>query len=886
MVGMRAIIRVLILTVCLSPLGTVTSAAEDRNADFFEKRVRPILVSRCYACHGADESNGGLRLDSRAGWQVGGESGPAAVPGEPDQSLLIQAIRYADKTLQMPPDDAGGKLSDREIAVLTEWIRGGAPDPRSGQPVASRAAEAAKSHWAFQPIRRPDVPDNTHPVDFLIERAADAKGFVATPQADQRTLVRRALFDLHGLPPSPEQLATQLNDFNRLIDNLLASPRYGERWGRHWLDVARYADTKDGVLMYGDNRIRPFAYTYRDYVIRAFNDDKPFDRFVHEQLAADQLGLAADSPDLAALGFVTLGRMFDNNRHDVIDDQIDTVTRGFLGLTASCARCHDHKFDPIPTADYYSLYGVFASCSEPFERPRIGVPTKEGEAFERELAKKTAELAKMQAEQHRLLLATAREKTTEYLVKVATTEPDVAETAIFFLSLLPDQLRPQIVNRWRKLIERRANADDPVFAPWYDLMREPTLKTNAWRQRGVDERIVVALAKAKPTTPAEAARVYGELLTRLADGVLKDDDPLQQLLLGRGSPVWFPKSQVWYYMSRHDKDKYRGMVNGLYASAVKSPHAAPRAMILRDSEELYAPVIFRRGDPTQPGAPVPRQFLHVASATQRQPFSHGSGRLDLARAITSPGNPLTARVLVNRLWMHHFGEPLVENPDDFGLRTPRPTHPELLDFLASELVRNGWKLKPLHRLIMTSAAWQRSPHLAGDERFAKQHREDPQNRLLWRGNRRRLDLESMRDTMLALSGQLDSTMYGRPASINDQKNVRRTIYSIVERQTVPDVVRNFDFASPDSSVARRNVTTVPQQALFVMNSEFVTQAAQALANLTSGEAAERIASLHQRVFGRDPTAAELSAGLQFVGEASWHEYAQVLLMTNEMMFVD
>ncbi|MBP90614.1 MAG: hypothetical protein CMJ64_28545 [Planctomycetaceae bacterium] len=884
---MRTVTQTSILIICLSSTIASAPAAEEPSTDFFEKRVGPIFVERCYECHGSDESNGGLRLDSRGGWQAGGETGPPIVPGKPEQSLLIKAIRYTDKKLQMPPDDGGGKLPDTEIEILTKWVRSGAADPRTSQPATVRDTNAAKSHWAFQPIRRPDVPADKHPVDFFIDRALIAKGVVATPRADQRTLVRRALFDLHGLPPNEEQLATNVDQFDKLIDGLLDSPRYGERWGRHWLDVARYADTKDGVLMYGDNRIRPFAYTYRDYVISAFNDDKPFDRFIHEQLAADQLGLPEGAPELAAMGFLTLGRMFDNNRHDVIDDQIDTVTRGFLGLTASCARCHDHKFDPIPTDDYYSLYGVFASCIEPFDRPRIATPTKEGEAFEQELAKKTAELQKMQAEQHELLLAAARGKTTEYLVKVATTEPDVSETAIFFLSLLPDQLRPQIVNRWRKLIERRSNSDDLVFAPWHDFMQEHTLKAELWRERGIDERVVTALTDADPTTPAGIATVYGELLTRAAkDDSLGEDDPLRHLLLGRDSPVWFSKSQVWYYMSRHDKDKYRGMVNGLYASAVKSPHASPRAMILQDSEELYAPAIFRRGDPTQPGALVPRQFLRVASPAERKPFSNGSGRLDLAKAITSPDNPLTARVHVNRMWMHHFGEPLVENLDDFGLRTPPPTHPELLDFLASELIRNGWKVKPLHRLIMTAAAWQRSSQLGSDEPMAKQHREDPQNRWLWRANRRRLDLETMRDAVLAVSGQLDLTMYGRPAPIIDVGNVRRTVYAIVERQTIPDVVRNFDFASPDSSVGRRNVTTVPQQALFVMNSAFVTRAAKALADHTNGEPAERIASLHQAVLGRVPTANDMTVGLQFIGEASWHEYAQVLLMTNELMFID
>lgn len=862
------------------------AAAATPATEFFEKKVRPILVKRCYECHGPDEASGSLRLDSKNGWQTGGESGPAIVPAKPARSLLIKAVSYEDKSLQMPPDDGGGKLPDDEIAVLTEWVRIGAPDPRIGNSPVARDVEAARSHWAFQPIQRPDVPDDVHPVDYFVRRQLDAKRFTPTPRADRRTLVRRAVFDLHGLPPRQQQLAADLDDFGRLIEDLLASPRYGERWGRHWLDVARYADTKDGVLMYGDRRMRPFAYTYRDYVIRAFNEDKPFDRFVHEQLAADQLDLPGDSPDLAAMGFLTLGRMFDNNRHDVIDDQIDTVTRGFLGLTASCARCHDHKFDPIPIADYYSLYGVFASCTEPFERPRIASPDKEGEAFEQELAKKIAALRTMEREQHELLLAAARAKIGEYLVKVATTEPDVGETAIFFLSLLPDQLRPQIVNRWRKLIERRANSDDPIFAPWHDLMREPTLRAEVWREHGVDERVVAALLEAKPATPAAIAVTYGKLLAQAAeDDSLGEADPLRSLLVGRGSPGWFPRSQVWYYMSRHDKDKYRGMVNDLYAGAVKSPHAAPRAMILSDSEELYQPVVFRRGEPSQPGKAVPRQFLRVASVSDPTPFTHGSGRLDLAQAITSPTNPLTARVLANRIWMHHFGEPLVENPDDFGLRTPPPSHPQLLDFLASELVQGGWRLKPLHRLLMTSAAWQRDSHWSGDS-FEQQHQTDPDNQALWRANRRRLDLETMRDTILAVSGQLDDAMFGRPASITDPANKRRTIYAIVERQTVPSVVRNFDFASPDLSVARRNVTTVPQQALFLMNSDFITQAARALADQTSGEPAERIASLYQRVLGRKPNENEMESGLQFVGEASWHEYAQVLLMTNEVMFVD
>ncbi len=760
---------------------------------------------------------------------------------------------------------------------------------RDVEAVTARGEPQAEIHWALRPIRAQEVPSGQHPMDFFVDQGLKQRGFVAAPRADARTLVRRAAYDLLGLPPAADHGADSAGQFANLVDTLLDSPHYGERWGRHWLDVARYADTKDGVLMYGDGRIRPFAYTYRDYVIRAFNEDKPFDRFIHEQLAADQLGLPPDAPELAAMGFLTLGRMFDNNPYDIIDDQIDTVTRGLLGLTVSCARCHDHKFDPIPTADYYSLYGVFASSEAPLERPRIETPTTAGEAFEKELAAKLAEAYKMRAEQHQFLLATARQRTADYLVRVATTPPDISETTQFFLSLRPEDLRPQFVHRWRKLIERRAHHGDPVFAPWHDLMLEPTLRTESWRRRGVDERVIQALITAAPKTPAAVARIYGELLVRVFEEPPQTnaDDPLRALLSGRESPVWFPESQAWYYMSRKEKDKYRGLTNGLDALAVKSPHAAARAMSLVDAERSDQPVVFRRGNPSQPGAAVPRQFLKIVSGASRRPFSGGSGRLDLAKAITAAENPLTARVLVNRVWMHHFGQPLVENPSDFGLRTPPPTHPKLLDFLAGRLLENGWRLKPLHRLIMSSAAYQRSSQVASDKQLAQQQRLDPDNRWLWRASRRRLDLEAMRDTILAVSGQLDLTMFGRPVPIDSADNHRRTVYALVERQSVPSIVQNFDFASPDTSVGQRNVTTVPQQALFAMNSEFMQSAATALDQRVGAVSAEqRIQQLHRMIYARSASAGELRLGMEFVEQGSWQQYAQVLLMTNELMFID
>ena len=1125
-----------------------TNAADDV---LFETRIRPLLVKHCYGCHGSEQAQGKLRLDSRSGWKRGGQSGPAIVPGDPSASLLIKAVTHRDPRLKMPPPDEGGRLTDRQIADLVAWVRAGAPDPRDGR--TTTPLGSAQQHWAFQPIVMPKVPSNQHPIDALIERQLKRSKLSAAPRADRRTLIRRSTYDLHGLPPTPEQLATPIEHFQELVDRLLDSPRYGERWARHWLDVARYADAKDGVLMYGDARIRPFAYTYRDYVIRAFNADKPFQQFIREQLAADQLGLDAHAPDLAAMGLLTIGRMFDRNRHDIIDDQIDTVTRGFLGLTVSCARCHDHKFDPIPTADYYSLYGVFASSVEPHDRPRIEPVTEAGKSYEKDLADKLKQVVAAQQAHYDQITKTARERTPDYLVQVATTEPDISETAIYFLSLLPNQLRPQIINRWRKLIARRAHANDPVFAPWYDMMRSPQLQVRSWKERGVDQRIIDGLVAAQPATPTEIARTYGRVIRQVwaaelenqqeldqlqvvrrrldattvnlcqalvgdaagpghgidprngritkqtagfvddlrhdalipvpdspfVDGIfipkagatqvsssgikIKDlpvtsgqtwdffrygpsggatvttidgvdynqspnwlmalhankgitfdlqamrtqflfgqaafravlghggaqgqstvdvfiyldgrrvaqhkaiaaqqsgvkidvelaesvrfltlvvteagqglshdqamlgnpqivfdrssipsearrqriqqlqlrereligkkselaqlnQDPLGRLLLSKQSPIWFPIHKTYDYLSRQDKDAFRGLVNQIDSLSVKGKSVAARAMVMNDDHPLYDPVIFQRGDPTQPGNRVPRQFLAVVSPAKRLPFKHGSGRLDLANAIASDRNPLTARVWANRVWMHHFGEPLVDNPSDFGLRTKPPLQLRLLNYLAASLMKSGWKTKSLHRLIMTSAAYQRASRLDDDDRYRRQQTRDPQNRFLWRANRRRLDLEQMRDTMLFVSGQLDLSMYGRPGSIVDLDFNRRTIYTFVERQNVPSVVKTFDAANPDSSTARRVVTTVPQQALFAMNSPFVARAAELVAQQTRDDGAvERVQRIYRTIMGRKPTEDELALGLQFVGNQPWEQYAHILLMTNELMFID
>jgi hypothetical protein len=906
--------------------------------EFFERKIRPIFVEHCYKCHStqAGKHRGGLLLDTRDAIRKGGDTGPAIDPGKPKESLLIKAVRQLSPDLSMPPK---GKLPEAVIADLERWIAMGAPDPRGDKARAGGIDfAAARKHWAYQPIRRPQLPTvarsaGASPLDAFILAKLEENGLGPSPPADRRTLIRRAYYDLIGLPPTAAEVERFIADtspdgFARVVDHLLTSPRYGERWGRHWLDVARYADTKDGVLMYGDDRVRPYAYTYRDYVIRAFNEDLPFDRFIHEQLAADQLEPKVESWRLAAMGFLTLGRMFDGNVHDVIDDQIDTMSRGFLALTVACARCHDHKYDAVPTADYYSLYGVFASSEAPLDLPLIEPPLAMGvlpgaAESEKQAGQKRRELQKFLDSQYALLTETARQRVADYLVRVATTRPDPLETAIFFLSLAPEDLRPQITARWRRYLDQHATAADPVFAPWHELMQLPPenyaaraksiIKRLQGRATGTSPGQINPLVRAelsalKPANKADVARVYGGLLWRVYEESKKSPPigttlphlarkQLLDIITSRESPTYFPKSQTRKYMSRGETDSFGGKMSELDRLAVKSPNAPPRAMVLHDAFDLHDPRLFVRGNPATPGGHVPRQFLRVIGGEARRSFAQGSGRLDLARAITDTANPLTSRVIVNRVWLHHFGEPLVSTPNDFGARSTPPSHPELLDWLAATFMQEGWSLKKLHRLIMLSSTYQQASLDRPECRKV-----DPENRLLWRANRQRLDLEAMRDSLLAISGRLENRLGGRPVNIvSDPLNRRRTVYGLVDRQSLPDLYRSFDFASPDQSAERRPLTTVPQQALFGMNSPFVIEQAKALAMrpAPTGTPQQRVTELYCLVLARAPAATEMDAALRFFKASEveqgrpqrsqltpWQQYAQVLLLTNEMMFVD
>ncbi|GMU20799.1 MAG: hypothetical protein AMXMBFR13_08950 [Phycisphaerae bacterium] len=884
--------------------------------EFFEARVRPVLAENCLRCHGPDKQRGGLRLDSMAAMLNGTESGPAVVPGEPEKSPLIAAVRYSGD-IQMPP---AGKLPDHEIEALTRWVRLGAPWPTSAVPSSVPASgptreeqldQIRRTHWAFQPVELPLIPHVRQqdwiatPVDAFVLSSLERAGLHPAPPADRRMLIRRATYDLTGLPPSADEVEQferdeSLDAYERLVDRLLASPRYGERWARHWLDVARYADTKGYV--FNEERRFPYSYTYRDYVIRAFNEDLPYDQFVVQQLAADQLELGEDNRALAAMGFLTLGRRFTNVIHDIIDDRIDVVTRGFLGLTVSCARCHDHKYDPIPTEDYYSLYGVFASSVEPKEAPLIGM-VQETAAYtahmkELETHKKTLET--FTSEKHAALTDALRSQVGTYLAE--SLEPARPEVQEFMLVYAAGEIRPPVVDRWREFIRKSAGSHHPVFAPWHALSRlkakqfkhdaQRTLFTfataaDAPKTAAAVNPLILEALRAQPLeSMADVARVYGQVLgnvhakwqaarkasTQPADAKPLEklpepaEEELRQVLYGPGTPTVLAPEDAAALFDHKDNEKWgklKRKVDGLQANAMVAP---PRAQVVVDAAAVQEPRVFIRGHPGNPGKLVRRQFLHVLAGDDRQPFTQGSGRLELARAIATRDNPLTARVMVNRIWLHHFGAGLVRTPSDFGIRGEPPTHPELLDYLAYRFVEDGWSIKKLHRLIMLSSTYRQSS--LADTGPAQL---DPDNRLLWRANRRRLDFESLRDSLLAVSAGLDLAEGGPAVEITQPPfSRRRSIYGFIERQNLPAVFRTFDFASPDTHSPFRHVTTVPQQGLFLLNSPFVIEQARRLAARPEiariASPYQRVEALHRIVLGRPATSEEVALGVRFASE--------------------
>ena len=914
----------------LSIFGALSSATAEcvanANAtgfDFFEAKVRPVLAERCYECHSAESKKvkGGLLLDTHEGLLKGGESGkPAVVPGQPDQSRLIEAIHYDNDDLQMPPKK---KLSDAQVADLVAWVAMGAPDPRTNAAANARPAGSEQPHWAFLPPKpqpRPAVRNSAWvrtDIDRFILAKLEANGLVPAPRADKRTLIRRATFDLHGLAPAPEDVAAFEHDessdaFDKVVDRLLASPRYGERWGRHWLDVARYADTKGYVYSDREDPRYVHSYPYRDWVIRALNEDMPYDLFLKLQVAADQMvGPDAQSirsngagegrryqptrADLAAMGFLTLGRRFLGVTHDIIDDRIDVLTRGMQGLTVACARCHDHKYDPIPTRDYYSLYGVFDATTERFVSLAISTNRTPAErAFEKEL---TARVEKFQVAYQKAREEVAerlRKRTTDYLVAQLTVKQLPNEE--FYEILDADQVNPIFVRRWQAYLQETSKQFHPVFAPWHTFaalpekgfeMRAPVAWAKFTAEAGTKLNPIVreAFDAATPRSMKEVAEQYGRLLesvrqaestnTPPADDVARAArDALRSALHAPDAPVYPPMGSLTdtqFYFDEGTRVNLGKLWKAIEEWHITAEGAVPHAGILEDRAPRPARV-FKRGNPGNRGDEVPRQYLEVVAGAKRKAFENGSGRLEMAALIASCDNPLTARVMVNRVWLHHFGAGLVKTSSDFGTRCEPPSHPELLDHLALWFMEHGWSLKELHRLIMLSATYQQSSGEVRSSEFGvgnSAHMLDPENRLLWRMNRQRRDFEGLRDSLLAASGELDLAMGGKPVNLFERPfTKRRTVYGYIDRQFLPGTLRAFDFANPDLHIPQRHQTTVPQQALYLMNSTFVVERAQAFAARVATLPAEnRVRAMYRHAFQREPSFGEMEQALVFVKAA-------------------
>jgi len=762
-------------------------------------------------------------------------------------------------------------------------------------------AEQVRNHWAFKPILMPSIPPVKsswigNQVDkFVLKRLQD-QGWKPSGRADRRTLIRRATMDLIGLMPTfGEVRSFEADDspdaWAKLLDRLLASPHYGERWGRHWLDVARYADNK-GYVGVGVDRLYSYSYTYRDYVVRAFNEELPYDQFIIEQIAADSLELGKDKRALAAMGFLTLGRRFLNREDDIIDDRIDVVTRGLMGFTVTCARCHDHKYDPIPTADYYSLHGVFASSDEPKDMPLLGedsVPPRHGE-YLKEKAKREKAIQDLIRDTYQKGLAKLRSRAGEYMLAVHQAKTQKLNRDGLDKWLTQKKLNVVAFENWKRALAKWKVEKHPVFLAWH-------------RQDGEGNPLI-----ARKENMNSQAEVYGKLFQKVdqqwveqqksnpLNPALNDKhlEAIRQVLYSKDTPATVPeklKEENRNSLLFGVRNQIKGMRSKLSKLAATHPGAPPRAHVLKDKVKPVEPYIYIRGGRGNRGPKVARQFLEHLSKN-RKPFIKGSGRLELAKAIADSDNPLTARVLVNRVWAQHFGQGLVRTPSDFGLRALPPSHPQLLDYLAFRFVNEGWSIKKLHRWIMSSSTYQQSSN--GRVGYLEI---DPSNRLLWKMNRQRLSFEALRDAVLQVSGQLDLTLGGRPVRIEGHPaSNRRTIYGFIDRQNLPPFFRVFDFANPDTHCPERYENIVPQQSLYLMNSPFILDQSKKTSQLVAENAdfeQAQIKVLYHRMLQRDPEAIEIVDALRFVNASpeggqskAFSQLAQILFLSNEFRYLD
>ncbi len=872
--------------------------------------VHPILVEHCVSCHGPQKQKGGLRLDSLEAAVAGGAGyGAAIIPGRSAESPLVIFTAHLEPDMEMPPEKA--KLSDEAIAILRAWIDDGAKWPQAGPAAHADGVVAlgdqkaifkkAASHWSFQPVRRADaatLAEGSKTIDTLVASKLSAKGLKRSQRADARTLLKRLHFDLTGLPPAPAEVDAFTAAFalepraalTAKVDELIASPSFGERWGRYWLDLARYADTQD-FFPQPDMRY-PFAWTYRDYVIRAFNADKPYNTFIREQIAADQLGLAADDPTLAALGYLTVGPRFLRRQDEIINDRIDVITRGLMGLTVACARCHDHKYDPIPTADFYALHGIFSSTEDLTQLPEIVQPGLKTDPKAR--AEYEAASTKARTEQSDFLKSLKNKAVADIAAKPevyfdALCQMEVKKTAdarklLVGKQMIETALTP-LGQQWVALKNNAKWKNDPVVgllaqvsataAEGKEAAIRAALETGriAGGKTEIHSLVLAALREAQPKDEVALVGAYGALLARVKKESDEASKEVTRAFFGEGG--WLDLSLKDVEAAHRQQAEGRKELDKLETaiSSLESTHAGapPRAMAVRDKAKPVTPVVFLRGDTAKRGDPVDRRFLEVLDPAKKA-FSPGkSGRLELADKIGNADNPLTPRVWANHVWRHLLGRPLVKSTGDFGLQAEPPSHPELLDWMASALVQRDWSTKRLVRDIVLSECYlQRSadrPEAAAA---------DPDNTLLWRANRRRMDFEAMRDAMLATSGQLDGTPGGRAVNLTAEPfSGRRTVYGFVDRVNLDPLFTTFDFPFPDIANTERSQTMVPQQALFALNDGFIISQARALAAAAEKAADKQgessaLAWLYQRIYQRPPSTAELGLAREF-----WDQTARV-----------
>jgi len=900
----------------------------DEATEFFESRIRPVLVRECHGCHGARDPEAGLSLLTRESLLKGGDQGPAAVAGQPDESLLLAAIEHRDG-MKMPPK--GKRLEQRTIDDFRRWIEQGLAFPEKSK-AGDGTPEDSASHWAFRPPRAPEGvsfgPDDPGLIDHFVDREIAASGLRPTAPADRRTLIRRASVALIGLPPEPAEvdnfMADPHNDdaaFGKLVGRLLASPRFGERWARHWLDLARYSDTK-GYVFFEENDF-PWSYTYRDYVIRAFSEDKPYDKFLKEQIAADRLASEPGEHDrLAALGFLTLGNRYMNNPHDIIDDRIDVVSRSLLGLSVTCARCHDHKFDPIRSEDYYALYGIFANSVEPLLPPPIrkSAGGEESRKADREITAAETELKRFVASKYDELVDAARRRAGEYLI-AAENSRKAPKTDDFMLIADGGDLNPTLIAQWRAYLEKSRRKDFRVMRLWNACSdaREGAFSATIAQlaENETNARLRKELQVRRPANMQELAQAYGFALrnaffvwSEFRDRVSvsgagipeRHPDPeveeLRRVLDGPDSPVRVvrnPMGDLALLPDRASQGELKKRIDA-FEKARRAKGAPVRSQMLADRVETVQARVFVRGNPQNEGPEVERRFPAIFDRTvPRFEVPPGqSGRLQLAEAVANSANPLTARVYVNRVWHNLFGRGLVATPGDFGLRGERPSHPELLDALAVDFMQTGWSTKRLIRRIMLSQAFRRSalPSESGD-RLAK----DPGSRYLAWFPVRRADYETMRDSALFVSGLLDTTIGGPPSgSATDAGFRRRVIYGRIDRLNLPEQFRTFDFPEANALAVERATTTTPGQALFLMNHPLLRTCAEGLVDRVSGLSGETDLSVAEAMArkvwqrGLSPAEREEIAAFLTAEPGARRErlvaLGQLFLMSNEFHFSD